>query len=174
MPYRTTEAEPTFQTLRDPACNRIPGGRPFPTALDPFTCNRYECAEFAQECVNLDVRYIGLRCGAAPHHIRAVAEAIGRITPASRYSPDMSKHASLEAMRRFRSGTGNGPRSDCRRTVAAANAAETIQESGWPSRRVRAPQAAILATPGFCVLLSKLPRVVVLAFRVLRGDSPGR
>ena len=93
VPYRTTESEPTFQTLRDPACNCIPGGRPFPTALDPFTCNRYECAEFAKECVDLDVRYIGLCCGAAPHHIRAVAEAIGRVTPASRYSPDMSKHA---------------------------------------------------------------------------------
>jgi betaine-homocysteine S-methyltransferase len=39
------------------------------------------------------VRYIGLCCGAAPHHIRAVAEAIGRMVPASRYSPDMSKHA---------------------------------------------------------------------------------
>ena len=38
VPYRTTEAEPTFQTLRDPACNCIPGGLPFPTALDPFTC----------------------------------------------------------------------------------------------------------------------------------------
>jgi betaine-homocysteine S-methyltransferase len=93
VPFRTTEAEPTFQTLRDSTCNCIPGGRPFPTALDPFTCNRYECAEFAKECVDLNVRYIGLCCGAAPHHIRAVAEAVGRVTPASRYSPDMSKHA---------------------------------------------------------------------------------
>ncbi|HZZ21441.1 MAG TPA: homocysteine S-methyltransferase family protein, partial [Roseiarcus sp.] len=74
-------------------CNCIPGGRPFPTALDPFTCNRYECAEFARECLALDVRYIGLCCGAAPHHIRAVAEAVGRTVPGSRYSPDMSKHA---------------------------------------------------------------------------------
>jgi betaine-homocysteine S-methyltransferase len=93
VPYRTTAAEPTFQSLRDPGCHCIPGGRPFPTALDPFTCNRYECAEFAKECVDLDVRYIGLCCGAAPHHIRAVAEAIGRVAPGSRYSPDMSKHA---------------------------------------------------------------------------------
>jgi betaine-homocysteine S-methyltransferase len=93
IPYRTTEAEPTFQTLTDKGCNCIPGGRPFPTALDPFTCNRYECAAFAHECVDLNVRYIGLCCGAAPHHIRAVAEAIGRKPPASRYSPDMSRHA---------------------------------------------------------------------------------
>ncbi len=93
VPYRTTEAEPTFQSLTDHACNCIPGNRPFPTALDPFTCNRYECAEFAKECMEIGVRYIGLCCGAAPHHIRAVAEAIGRTVPASRYSPDMSKHA---------------------------------------------------------------------------------
>ena len=28
-----------------------------------------------------------------PHHIRALAEALGRTPPASRYSADMSKHA---------------------------------------------------------------------------------
>lgn len=93
VPYRTTEAEPTFQSLTDSQCACIPGDRPFPTALDPFTCNRYECAEFAREAIAMDVRYIGLCCGAAPHHVRAVAEALGRTTPGSRYSPDMSKHA---------------------------------------------------------------------------------
>lgn len=93
VPYRTTEAEPTFQALTDRACSCIPGNRPFPTALDPFTCNRYECAEFAREAFDIGVRYIGLCCGAAPHHIRAVAEALGRTVPGSRYSPDMSRHA---------------------------------------------------------------------------------
>lgn len=93
VPYRTTEAEPTFQSLTDHACSCIPGSRPFPTALDPFTCNRYECAEYAREAYDMGVRYIGLCCGAAPHHIRAVAEALGRTVPGSRYSPDMSKHA---------------------------------------------------------------------------------
>jgi betaine-homocysteine S-methyltransferase len=34
-------------------------------------------------------------CGAGPHHIRSVAEALGRTPPASRYSADMSKHAFL-------------------------------------------------------------------------------
>jgi betaine-homocysteine S-methyltransferase len=37
--------------------------------------------------------YIGVCCGAGPHHIRSVAEALGRTPPASRYSADMSKHA---------------------------------------------------------------------------------
>jgi len=93
VPYRTTDAEPTFQSLTDRACACIPGNRPFPTALDPFTCNRYECAEYAREAHDMGVHYIGLCCGAAPHHIRAVAEALGRTVPGSRYSPDMSKHA---------------------------------------------------------------------------------
>ena len=93
VPYRTTADEPTFQSLTDHSCGCIPGNRPFPTALDPFTCNRYECGEFAKACQESDIRYIGLCCGAAPHHIRAVAEALGRQVPGSRYSPDMSKHA---------------------------------------------------------------------------------
>ena len=93
--YRTTDAEPTFQSLTDPACACLPDGRPFPTALDPFTCNRYELAEFAREAHALGVRYLGVCCGAGPHHIRGVAEALGRAPPASHYSPDMAKHAFL-------------------------------------------------------------------------------
>ena len=93
VPYRTTEAEPTFQSLSDPACDVIPDGRPFPTALDPFTCNRYEMAAFAAAAYELGVTYLGLCCGAAPHHIRSLAEALGRTPPASRFSADMSRHA---------------------------------------------------------------------------------
>jgi betaine-homocysteine S-methyltransferase len=93
VPYRTTEAEPTFQSLRDPDCDVIPGDRPFPSALDPFVCNRFELADFARNASALGVDYLGVCCGAGPHHIRAVAEALGRTPPASRYSPDMSKHA---------------------------------------------------------------------------------
>ncbi len=95
VPYRTREAEPTFQSLSDPHCRLIPDSRPFPTALDPFTCNRYEIAAFAAEARALGVDYIGLCCGAAPHHVRSLAEALGRRPPASKYSPDMSKHAYL-------------------------------------------------------------------------------
>jgi betaine-homocysteine S-methyltransferase len=87
VPYRTHDAEPTFQSLD--------GGRSFPVALDPHTCSRYDVAEFARAALDLGVAYLGLCCGAAPHHIRAMAEAMGRRPPASRYSPDMSKHAYL-------------------------------------------------------------------------------
>ena len=95
VPYRTHDDEPTFQSLRDPAYPDAPGGRPFPTALDPFMCTRYEIADFAREAYDLGVRYLGVCCGAGPHHIRSMAEALGRTPPASRYTADMSKHAFL-------------------------------------------------------------------------------
>jgi betaine-homocysteine S-methyltransferase len=95
VPYRTHPEEPSFQSLRDPDYEDQPSGMPFPTALDPFTCNRYEISDFTHEVYDLGVSYFGLCCGAAPHHIRSMAEALGRTPPASRYSEDMSKHAFL-------------------------------------------------------------------------------
>src|SRR5262249_36103484 len=89
VPYRTTDAQPSFQSLEDPDW----AGRPFPTALDPFTCNRYEIADFAREASALGARYPARGRGAGPHPVRALPEALGRTPPASRYSPDMSKHA---------------------------------------------------------------------------------
>jgi betaine-homocysteine S-methyltransferase len=95
VPYRTTKEQPSFQSLEDPHAQDLPGGRAFPTALDPFTCNRYEIAEFTRAAYELGARYLGVCCGAAPHHIRSMAEALGRTPPASRYTADMSKHAYL-------------------------------------------------------------------------------
>jgi betaine-homocysteine S-methyltransferase len=92
VPYRTHAAEPSFQSLRDP---ERPGSRPFPVALDPFTCTRDDIADFTRAAEDLGVRYFGVCCGAGPHHIRAMAQALGRTPPASRYSADMSKHAFL-------------------------------------------------------------------------------
>ncbi len=93
VPYRTTPAAPTFHTLRDPGCPHVPNDFPFPTALDPFTCNRYEIAAFGREAAALGVRYLGVCCGAGPHHVRSLAEALGKPAAASRYSPDMAGHA---------------------------------------------------------------------------------
>ncbi len=95
VPYRTTEKEPTFQSLteKDADCAHcLPEGRSFPVALDPFQATRYEIAEFGREAFAAGIRYLGVCCGAGPHHIRALAEALGRRPPASRFSPDMSKH----------------------------------------------------------------------------------
>ncbi len=94
VPFRTTPDEVNFQALTDSGCDCIPD-RPFPTALEPLTCNRYEIAEFAKKALALGVNYQGVCCGAGPHHIRAMAEALGKNPPASRYSPDMSKHYAL-------------------------------------------------------------------------------
>ena len=67
----------------------------FPLALDPFVCTRFDLADFATSARDLGVNYIGVCCGGAPHHVRAMAEALGRTVPASRYSPDLSLHPIL-------------------------------------------------------------------------------
>jgi betaine-homocysteine S-methyltransferase len=95
VPYRTHEEQPTFQSLQDPLHATGPEERSFPTALDPFTCTRYEIADFGREAAAMDIRYLGVCCGAGPHHIRSLAESLGRRPPASRFSADMSKHAFL-------------------------------------------------------------------------------
>jgi SAM-dependent methyltransferase len=87
VPYRTNEQEPIFL--------RLGRGQAFPTGLDAHLCSRDTMAEFARHAHDLGIRYIGACCGAGPHHVRAIAEALGKETPASRYSPDMSKHGAL-------------------------------------------------------------------------------
>lgn len=93
VPYRTNAEAQTFQLLEDPDCDCVPKIGSFPTALDSFVCNRYEIAAFAKEAYASGIHYLGVCCGAGPHHIRSMAEALGRRPPASKYSPDMSKHA---------------------------------------------------------------------------------
>jgi betaine-homocysteine S-methyltransferase len=90
VPYRTTEASPTMESLRAEGVNRV-----FPLALDPFSCTRFEMADFAVAARDLGVSYVGICCGAGPHHVRAMAEALGRTVPASRYSPSMELHPVL-------------------------------------------------------------------------------
>lgn len=97
VPFRTHTHEPTFQSLTDPGYDNFPGGRPYPTALEPLTCNRYEVADFAREALELGVRYLGLCCGAGPQHIRGMAEALGHGAGASRYTADMTKKNFVDA-----------------------------------------------------------------------------
>jgi betaine-homocysteine S-methyltransferase len=92
VPYRTTAEEPAFTALRDGE-----RGRAFPIGLDPFQTTRFEMADFAVQAQALGINYIGICCGAGPHHVRSMAEALGRTVPASRYSPDMSLHPALGA-----------------------------------------------------------------------------
>jgi methionine synthase I (cobalamin-dependent) len=92
VPYRTDAAAPTMQALRGPD-----GQRAFPIALDPFGCTRFEMADFAVQARQLGADYVGICCGAGPHHVRAMAEALGRQVPASRYSPSMDLHPMFRA-----------------------------------------------------------------------------
>ena len=92
VPYRTGAAAPTMETLRSPS-----GDRAFPIALDPFVCTRFEMARFAIEARELGVDYVGICCGAGPHHVRAMAEALGREVPAGKYSPSMDLHPMFRA-----------------------------------------------------------------------------
>jgi betaine-homocysteine S-methyltransferase len=86
--YRTDAAHPNFLGLRHAGCRHG-----FPVELEPFLLTRYEMADFALQAREMGARYIGVCCGGAPHHVRAMAEALGRTTPASRFSPDLSQHA---------------------------------------------------------------------------------
>jgi betaine-homocysteine S-methyltransferase len=92
VPYRTDAAAPTMETLRS-----ADGERAFPIALDSFTCTRFEMARFAAQARELGVDYVGICCGAGPHHVRAMAEALGREVPASKYSPSMDLHPMFRA-----------------------------------------------------------------------------
>jgi betaine-homocysteine S-methyltransferase len=90
VPYRTSPAAPAFEALTTPD-----GLHAFPIALEPFQCTRFEMADFALRARDVGVDYIGICCGAGPHHVRAMAEALGRTTQASRNSPAIDLHPVL-------------------------------------------------------------------------------
>jgi betaine-homocysteine S-methyltransferase len=90
VPYRTSPAIPAFESLRS-----ADGESAFPIQLEPFQCTRFEMADFARRAHEIGVDYIGICCGGGPHHVRAMAEALGRDAPASRYSPAIELHPVL-------------------------------------------------------------------------------
>ncbi len=89
VPYKTTTSQPTFESLKSGR------ERVFPLSLEPFLCTRWEMAEFARVAKKIGVNYIGICCGSGPYHVRAMAEALGRKVPASKYSPVMDLHPVL-------------------------------------------------------------------------------
>jgi betaine-homocysteine S-methyltransferase len=92
VPYRTSAATPAFEEL-----TAEDGGHLFPIRLERFQCDRFEMADFARRARDIGVDYIGICCGGGPHHVRAMAEALGRRPPGSRYSPDIDLHPVLGA-----------------------------------------------------------------------------
>ena len=92
VPYHTSAAVPAFESLA-----ADDGRRLFPIQLEPFQCTRFEMADFAERARDVGVDYIGICCGGGPHHVRAMAEALGRRPPAARYSPAMELHPVMGA-----------------------------------------------------------------------------
>lgn len=88
VPYATSLRHPAFQFLKT-----------FPTELDRHLLTRSDMADFAKQAASLGINYIGICCGGAPHHLRAMAESLGRVPLASKYSPDMSQHGMLGSKR---------------------------------------------------------------------------
>lgn len=87
VPYRTNGDQFSFQSLKEDGHDRA-----FPIALEPFLHTRFEMADFAVDAFELGINYIGICCGGAPHHVRAMAEALRRTPPAGKYSPALDLH----------------------------------------------------------------------------------
>ena len=96
VPYRTSEEYPGFlnqpKEVADPECSSIPGDNIFPVALDHLYCNRFEMGEFAKNCKDMNINFIGICCGAEAHHVREMAVALGRKPESYKYYPDISRH----------------------------------------------------------------------------------
>ena len=96
VPYRTSEEFPGFlnqpSKIVDKECNCIPGENAFPVALDNLYCNRFEMGEFAKDCKSKKINFIGICCGAEPHHVREMSVALGRKPISYKYYPDISRH----------------------------------------------------------------------------------
>lgn len=71
--YRTPPEEPDFTALPQ-----------FPLALDPLQLTRGEMADFARKARDLGVNYIGSCCGSIAAHVRAMAQALGKLPVDSR------------------------------------------------------------------------------------------
>jgi len=84
--YRCSDDRPYFQI------QKFQGKNAFPLELDPFVLTRLEMADYAVKAKELGINYIGGCCGTASHHIRAMAEALGRTVPNSRYSHRLDLH----------------------------------------------------------------------------------
>ena len=91
VPFRTNEKYPTFMYIKDEGCDCIDGNVSH-IALDGLTCTRFEMGNFAKDCAEMNVNFIGICCGADPHHVREMAVSLGRKPIAYQYYPDMDKH----------------------------------------------------------------------------------
>lgn len=66
--------------------------RGFPLALEPSQLTRFTLADYARRAKEMGINLIGGCCGVVAHHVRSMAEALGRQPPASVKSPDLTRH----------------------------------------------------------------------------------
>ncbi len=97
--FRTRDEAPHFTQLPE-----------FPLALDPLTLTRADMADFALRARELGIDYIGSCCGSVAHHVRAMAEALGRRPPASAKSADLGRHPGIQKTRTLDELAGRKPR----------------------------------------------------------------
>jgi betaine-homocysteine S-methyltransferase len=84
--YRCSDDRPYFQI------QEYQGQIAFPLQLEPFGLTRFEMASYAITAKEMGINYIGGCCGTAPHHLRAMAEILGRTVPNSKYRPQINLH----------------------------------------------------------------------------------
>lgn len=79
--YRTADPRVTFYQFPE-----------FPVALERHQLSRFAFDDFARRARDLGIRYIGGCCGVAAHHVRAMAEALGRRPEGASKSPALARH----------------------------------------------------------------------------------
>ena len=138
---RTDAAAPTMQPPRSGTTQRA-----FPLALEPFGCTRFEMAQLAFQARDLGMDCVGICCGAGPHHVRAMAEALGRQVPASKYSPSMNLHRLLRADVLAKDATSSTPGTrDQQVAIRHPTAMQSITRTGKDQHEPRAGRS-----PAFC------------------------
>ena len=98
--FRTRDDLPSFTQLPE-----------FPLGLDPLTLTRDEMAAYARRAREMGVTYIGSCCGSVAHHVRAMAEALGRTPPASAKTADLGRHPGIQKSRTLEEMAGRKPKS---------------------------------------------------------------
>jgi betaine-homocysteine S-methyltransferase len=98
--FRTRDDLPNFTQLPE-----------FPLRLDPLTLTRDEMADYARRARQMGVNYIGSCCGSVAHHVRAMAEALGRTPAASAKSADLDRHPGMQKSRTLEEMAGRRPKS---------------------------------------------------------------
>jgi betaine-homocysteine S-methyltransferase len=72
----------------------------FPLALDGLQLSRAAFAGFARRAADAGIGYIGGCCGVGAHHVRAMAEALGRRPPGAEKSPALDDHVLADVRNR--------------------------------------------------------------------------